>query len=162
MRALVSVVWLAFFAFGLVVLGGCASAPPPSPPPPPPPPPVEPPAPIAKSDAAADRAVPRVIRRIVAEEKELLARSRELAAELRDPAGRKRALAEVDDLAAELARVEAPLATSATTGANGTEGPDSEQLDTAVRELVRLDSRLTILHEALRTATQRTTAMAVD
>jgi hypothetical protein len=103
-----------------------------------------------------------VIRRIVAEEKELLDRSRELATELRDPDGRKRALAEVDDLAAELARVEAPITNLERLERGGSGSPDSDELDAAVRELVRLDSRLTILHTALRTATHRTTATALD
>lgn len=122
----------------------------------PPPPPAtveatpEPAAPLAP-DAPPLTGVPRVIQRILAEEKDLVERSVAMANELPDPSGRRRALAEAAELAAELADVEAPLA-----------GADSDRLDDLVGKLVRLDVRIALLHESLRSATNRTTAVAVE
>jgi hypothetical protein len=140
---------------GLTTLTGCASKRPP-----------RPPAAILQTedkpskvapdagDGAEERpadTIPRVIRRIVAEQKDLVERSLTMATELRDPRGRQRALAEANELAAELQRISAPI-----------DGADSAVLDDTVNKLQLLDTRLVLLHERLRSATDRTTAVLVD
>ncbi len=148
----------------------CAStpAPPPAPVTPAPslaPPPVAPSEPAAAlerdappageaplgGEVAALADVPRVVRRIVAEEKDLIARSAAMANELPDPSGRRRALDEAAALAEELAKIEAPLA-----------GADSDRLDAIVDELFRIEGRVARLYESLRVATNRTTAVAAE
>jgi hypothetical protein len=96
-------------------------------------------------------AVPRVIRRILAEQRELVDRSFELAAELPDPKGRARAEGEARALADELVRLTAPLDTA-----------DSSQLDETVTRLILLDTKIALLHESLRTATNRTSALGSE
>jgi hypothetical protein len=140
-------------AFLLASPLACASVPPP------PPVAVEPEAPVSPLEPAAPRTdeaaalagVPHVVQRLVAEQKDLIERSVAMANELPDPSGRRRALAEAKELAAELAAVEAPLARA-----------DSDRLDVLVAELIRLETRVTLLHESLRNATNRTTALAVE
>lgn len=95
--------------------------------------------------------IPRVVRRILAEEKELVARSLALASELPDPHGRERAVAEVNDLARELARIEGPL-----------DGADGQTLDDVVARLLSIDTRVALLHDKLRGAANRTTAILVE
>jgi hypothetical protein len=92
-----------------------------------------------------------VIRRLLAEEKELVDHSRALAAELPDPRGRARALAEVGEIANTLAKLEAPL-----------DAQDSAGLDATVDQLIREFTKIALLHESLRTATNRTTALATE
>lgn len=147
--------------FSSVIAGCSASAPPPLPPSTPVPGAVL--EPEGPPDAAVEPAlvlgdagghvdpVPQVLRRIRAEEADLIARCRELARELRDPGGRARALSETGELATELARIAAPL-----------DDADSDGLDDAARELQLLDTRITLLHEKLRAATERTTAVLID
>lgn len=103
-------------------------------------------------------AVPKVVRRILVEETELVAQSRTMASDLPDPRGRARALADVDELARELGRVAEPMARSIA----GDGEIDSDTLDQVVRELLLLDTRISLLHERLRTATERTTAVLVE
>jgi hypothetical protein len=131
----------------------CASVPPPPPVAVEPEAPVSPPSPgrPGADEAAALAGVPRVVQRLLAEEKDLIERSVAMANELPDPSGRRRALAEANALAAELAEVEAPLA-----------GADSDRLDALVAELIRLETRITLLHESLRNAMNRTTALTIE
>lgn len=103
-------------------------------------------------------AIPKVVRRILVEETELVAQSRTMASDLPDPRGRARALADVDELARELGRVAEPMARSIA----GDGEIDSDTLDQVVRELLLLDTRISLLHERLRTATERTTAVLVE
>jgi hypothetical protein len=123
---------------------GCASSAPPLPPPPPPPP-----TPAALLDGPVPGSIPRVVRRIVAEEQDLVERSFALAEELPDSRGRERARREIREVAEELDRIRAPLA-------------NAEQLDDTVMKLIQLDTRIALLHEALRTATNRTTAVIIE
>jgi hypothetical protein len=88
---------------------------------------------------------------LLAEEKELVEHSLTLAAELPDPRGRARALADVSAIADRLMALEAPLASE-----------DSDGLDATVDELIREFTKIALLHEILRTATNRTSALAVD
>ncbi|MDF2693063.1 MAG: hypothetical protein K0S65_1446 [Labilithrix sp.] len=76
-----------------------------------------------------------------------------MAAELPDPGGRARALAEANQLATELARASAPIASG---------DVDSDALDAAVNALLLIDTRIALLHEKLRTATARTTAVLAE
>jgi hypothetical protein len=103
----------------------------------------------AKIDPADS--VPKVMRRIVAEQRDLVARTEALATELPDPTGRQRATTEANELAAELARISA-----------GIDGADSQVLDNAMNQLQLLETRITLLHEKLRTATLRTTAVLIE
>ena len=117
--------------------------------------------------------IPKVVKRILAEQKDLLARSQAMANELPDPRGRARAIAEVNELAQELTRIAAPvtsaaghdLLVSSQMGASGEDsGPtiDSDLLDEVVTGLLLLDTRVSLLHEKLRTATERTTAVLLE
>ena len=101
--------------------------------------------------------LPKVVRRILAEQKDLVARSQAMANELPDPRGRARAIAEVNELGQELTRIAEPM-----TGAAGQAAIDSDVLDEVVNGLLLLDTRLSLLHEKLRTATERTTAVLVE
>ncbi len=78
--------------------------------------------------------------------------------ELPDPGGRARAQAEVDELDRELARITDALAQASNADGDG----ESDVVDAAVSDLLRLDTRLSLLHERLRIATERTTAVLVD
>jgi hypothetical protein len=92
-----------------------------------------------------------VVRRILAEEQELVAHSIVLASELPDANGKERALAEAHELDAALAAIEAPI-----------DEADSDALDRSVSQLIQLDTRIALLHEKLRTATNRRTALSPD
>jgi hypothetical protein len=96
------------------------------------------------------------VRRILAEERDLVSRRLALATDLPDPRGRERAVTEANDLARELAEIEAPI------GGGADKEPDSETLDDVVAKLLRIDTRLALLHEKLRTATNRETAVLVE
>ena len=128
---------------------------------------------------AAAAPLPKVVRRILAEQKDLVARSQAMANELPDPRGRARAIAEVNELAQELARIAQPVAGAAghdqlaTTPMSAWDpmsswGQDSgteitsDVLDEIVSALLLLDTRLSLLHEKLRAATERTTAVLVE
>ena len=119
-----------------------------------------PPAVVRAHDVHARAAapIPKVVRRLVAEEEDLVERSRAMATELPDPRGRARALADVSELAEELAAIAATMERSSI--ANG--GVASDILDDVVGKLLLLDTRLALLHERLRTATERTTAVLVE
>ena len=130
----------------LLLLTACGSSPRPLAPWPPSPDPVamtEPP--------ESPTTGPHVVRRLLAEAHALVERDLALARELSDPRGRARARAEADDLAIELARVEAPYPSE-----------DSATLDALVEDLARVTSRATLLHESLRTATDRVTAVSTE
>src|SRR5262245_50112827 len=90
----------------LTAIAGCSSSRPPSHPPSPSP---VAPTPSGLPQQAAEDPVPRVIRRIAKEQTALVEASRAMTAELTDPDGRERALAEANELAAELAHVSAAL-----------------------------------------------------
>ena len=94
---------------------------------------------------------PHVVRRLLAEAHALVERDQALARELPDPRGNARARAEADDLAIELARVEAPYPTE-----------DSATLDTVVAGIADVTSRATVLHDSLRSATGRITTLSTD
>jgi hypothetical protein len=106
----------------------------------------------------APDSVPKVVRRILIEQKDLVARSQAMALELPDPRGRARALAELDELAQDLARIAEVMARAT----RGTGAIDSDGLDAVVSDLLLLDTRISLLHEKLRTATERTTAVLVE
>ena len=95
--------------------------------------------------------IPRVIRRILAEEHALVERSAELAQALPDPTGRARAVGEVAALEAELGAIDAPL-----------QDADSARLDVLVTKLVALDTRIALLHESLARSAQSRAAVAID
>lgn len=119
------------------------------------PPPALPPAVAPKVlEAAPEPAhpgVPRVVRRLLQEEKELVTRSAEMARALPDPSGRARAEREVDSVAAELAAIEAPL-----------DDADSPALDELVRRLLLVSTRIDVVYDGLRTASARHSAIAVE
>jgi hypothetical protein len=118
-------------------LAGCSSTlppPPPVPPPPPPPSQIEKPAP--------PDGIPRVVKRILGEERELADRCSGLARGLPDANGRRRAEREVDALRAELDTIRIDTA-------------DPDALDAAVLRMVELDRKLALLHETLATAASR-------
>ena len=121
-----------------ILVAGCASVPPPPPTPPPPAPAPEPPG-------------PAVVRRLLAEARELVAQDQALARELPDPRGRARAEVEADVLAAELAKLSAGYPTE-----------DSTELDALVDALSRLASQASILHDSLRIATSRISALSPE
>jgi hypothetical protein len=95
--------------------------------------------------------IPKVVRRILREEKDLVNRSIIMASDLPDPTGKQRALKEANELRFELTQIEAPL-----------EKANSEELDQIVQKLLLIDTRIALLHESLRTATNHTTAVVVD
>lgn len=95
--------------------------------------------------------IPKVVRRILREEKDLVNRSIIMASDLPDPTGKQRALREANDLKIELNQIEVPL-----------EKANSEELDQIVQKLLLIDTRIALLHESLRTATSHTTAVVVD
>lgn len=92
-----------------------------------------------------------MIRRLLAEERALVASSRSFAAELPDATGRARATGELDAVDRELDRIDASL-----------DGADGDRLDAAAAKLSELETRAALVHSALRTATRRTTAVEID
>ena len=104
----------------------------------------------AEVDVATDT-IPRVVRRLLAEEKDLVTRSVALARELPDPRGRDRALGEAQELADELAAIDVPRSVAA-----------SATLDDIVERILRVDTRVALLLEKLRTATNHTSALVVE
>lgn len=85
--------------------------------------------------------IPIAVRKLVASQKAELADMRALAAVVGDATGRVRAQREVATLADELSAVE-----------RGILAADSDVLDDAVERLLRLDSKIHLLHDRLRTA----------
>jgi len=111
-----------------------------------------PPEPVAMTDPPeSPTRAPHVVRRLLAEAHALVERDQALARELPDPRGNARAKAEADDLANDLARVEAPYPTE-----------DSATLDVLVAQLADVTSRATVLHASLRIATSRISALSAD
>jgi hypothetical protein len=106
---------------------------------------------LEKTPRAANDTVPRVIRRIVAEQKEEVQHLLELASDLSDPRGRARATTEASSLSSELGQITAPINRA-----------DSDGLDQVITKLVLLDTRIGILHDALRDATSRGTATVME
>jgi hypothetical protein len=123
------------------------------------------PEPTVKAVLEAPRSgprLPKVVRRLVAEERELTRGNQDMVRELPDPSGRARATAEAEALAAELDAIVASIASGAS-GADDEENEvDSDALDAAIDKLLLLDTRVTLLHEKLRAATERTTAVVID
>jgi hypothetical protein len=148
MRSLLRVV-SGIVALSLPFASGCGGA---KPPPMPTPAVVVPPSPLVTSPRPD--LVPKVIRRIAKEQQDLVERSRSMAAELRDPSGRARALREVDEIATELTGIQEKIGP-------GDETP-SEVLDAAIDQLQLLDTRIVLLHGTLRAATERTTAVLLE
>jgi hypothetical protein len=113
-------------------------------------------APLAKGDgvhAVPDPRtdpVPRVIRRLVAEQREDVGRILTLASALGDARGRERATSEGKELEVEVAKIEALLVKT-----------DSDSLDEVATNLRRLDTKIALLLEKLRTANDKTTAVLV-
>lgn len=126
---------VSILAFALV---GCASVPPPPPPPPP-------------AVAAPEPPGPVVVRRLLGETRELIAQNQALARELPDPRGRARAQVEADVLAVELAKLEAGYPTE-----------DSAELDALVAALAQVESQASLLHDSLRIATSRISALSPE
>jgi hypothetical protein len=126
-------------------LAGCES----NLPPPQMPDPVEPEAPIVVE--SPPDATPKVVRRLVAEAREQVEKDRQMASELRDSRGRARAQGEADTLERELAILAARI-----------DNPDSQNLDEVMSQLQLLDTRIDLLHDKLRAATERTTAVEKD
>lgn len=133
----------------IVMMGvvGCATVntPPPLPPDPPDPqgpilqtPPAEPADPLGGNED-----VPRSIRRLVSEQRDEVQSIRLLAADLRDRRGRARALSEAADIAEELSAIESAIRVA---------GTDSERLDEVVVRLHRLETKTSLIHDALRQA----------
>ena len=100
--------------------------------------------------ATGERA-PRVVRRLISESREQVAKNRQMVAELADPRGRDRANAEATDIENELDTL--------TSRINDT---NSDNLDDVMAKLQLLDTRIDILHDRLRAATLRTSAVAKD
>lgn len=118
----------------------------------PPAPPSLPPPPVLIGDRQTSTdSIPHVIRRLLGEERDLVARVRRLSDELADPMGRARASAELDAIAGELERIETAL-----------DEADSDRLDAAAQKLAELETRGSLVYEALRTATSRTSAVETD
>jgi len=104
------------------------------------------------SDApSASDQTPRVVRRLVAEAKEQVAKNRQMVAELPDARGRARANQEASAIEAELDELSTRI-----------NDASSDNLDDVMSKLHLLDTRIDILHDRLRAATLRTTAVAKD
>jgi hypothetical protein len=143
MRGIVGLVG-AFVMMGLV---GCSSAPP-TPPLMPDPIPEQGPIVQAPPDPPADplagnEDVPRSIRRLVSEQRDEVTSIRVLAGDLRDRRGRARALQEASDLADELSAIESAVVSA---------GADSVRLDELVTRLHLLETKTSLIHDALRQA----------
>jgi hypothetical protein len=128
----------------LFLIAGCASVPP-LPPEPPPPPPIE-----VEPQSSTD-ATPHVVRRLIHEAQEQVDKNREMAAELRDARGRVRAQNESNAIEVELNNLAARV-----------DNADSDNLDDVMNRLHLLDTRIDLLHERLRAATDRTSLGAVS
>ena len=132
----------------LVVLTGCATA-------------RAAPRPITPAPTAAPGAqpasppsgLPLSIERLVNERRGELADAETLTIPLGDARGRARAAREVTELADELRAIEVDLRAGATA---------SEHLDVVVLRLKQLETRLALLHEALRVAASPPTVMQMD
>lgn len=118
----------------------------------PPMPPIAPDPTTSENAIAADKpqdSTPHVVRRLVAEAQDQMAKNQQMAAELPDLRGRQRAQAEVDRVAGELSELSARI-----------DNADSDNLDDVMRRLSALNSRIDDLHDQLRVATERTSAVA--
>ena len=104
--------------------------------------PPEPPGPPADPLAGSED-VPRSIRRLVSEQRDEVTSIRVLAGDLRDRRGRARALQEASDLADELSAIESAI---------GSAGTDSVRLDDVVTRLHLLETKTSLIHDALRQA----------
>lgn len=132
--------------FGLATfLAGCETTPPPQVPTP------DPPGPIVVEPNTPPDEIPKVVRRLVAEAREQMAKDSSMVTELRDPRGRARAQDEANELNHELSVLAARI-----------DNPDSDNLDEVMNRLQLLDTRIDIFHEKLRAATERSTAVVKD
>ena len=97
--------------------------------------------------------LPLSILRLVSEQNREMTDVAGLAAPVGDARGRARAAAEVTALADELRTIEASLRTGTV---------ESDRLDELVVKLQRLQTRIALLHEALRAASTPNVAVQVD
>jgi len=97
--------------------------------------------------------LPLSIQRLVSEQSSEMRDVAGLAAPVGDARGRARAAAEVTALADELRTIEASLRTGTV---------ESDRLDELVVKLQRLQTRIALLHEALRAASTPNVAVQVD
>lgn len=135
-----------FGAIVMTTLVGCAA--PRTPPLVPDPVPEQGPIVQAPPDPPADplggnEDVPRSIRRLITEQRDEVTSIRVLAGDLRDRRGRARALQEAADLADELSAIESAIVSA---------GTDSVRLDDVVTRLHLLETKTSLIHDALRQA----------
>ncbi|HSO32381.1 MAG TPA: hypothetical protein VLT33_07695 [Labilithrix sp.] len=105
------------------------------------------------SGAAVRDPLPLSIQRLVSEQNSEMKDVAGLAAPVGDARGRARAAAEVSALADELRAIEVSLRAGAV---------ESDRLDELVVKLQRLQTRIALLHEALRVASGPNAAVEVD
>jgi hypothetical protein len=138
MRGLIS----GLLVLATTALAACSSTPPPQTPD------SEPPGPIVIAQETPPDATPHVVRRLVAEAQEQLAKDRAMVSDLQDPRGRARAESEAEELDRELSLLTTRI-----------DNADSDNLDDVMNRLQLLDTRIDLFHEKLRAATERSTAV---
>ncbi|MBX3226465.1 MAG: hypothetical protein KIT84_32610 [Labilithrix sp.] len=94
---------------------------------------------------------PKVVRRLVGEARAQMTKNRAMIVELPDARGRERASAEAREIEDEL---------DALTGR--IEDANSDNLDEVMSRLQLLDTRIDLMHDRLRAATLRSTAVAKE
>lgn len=109
--------------------------------------------PVASGATGPRDPLPLSIQRLVSEQQSEMKDVLGLAAPVGDERGRARAAREVSALADELRGIEAGLRAGAV---------DSDRLDEMVVKLQRLQTRIALLHDALRVASGPPTAVQVD
>ena len=127
----------------MMALVGCSSAPRTPPLAPDPLPEQGPIEPVEVEPLGGNEDVPRSIRRLVSEQRTEVQSIRLLAGDLRDRRGRARALQEATDLADELSAIESAVVSA---------GTDSVRLDDVVTRLHLLETKTSLIHDALRQA----------
>ena len=137
----------------LLVLAGCSSPRRVAQTPPLPPAPLFATLPVASGAEVPRDPLPLSIQRIVSEQRSEMKDVIGLAAPVGDERGRARATREANALADELRDIEASLRAGAV---------DSDRLDEIVVELQRLQTRIALLHDALRVAAGPPTAVQAD
>jgi hypothetical protein len=109
--------------------------------------------PLAAGATVPRDPLPLSIQRLVSEQQSEMKDVIGLAGPVGDARGRARASREVNELADELRQIETGLRAGAV---------DSDRLDEIVVKLQRLQTRIAILHDALRVASGPPTAVQVD
>jgi len=102
-------------------------------------------------DRDSGEQAPKVVRRLIAESREQVSKNRQMVTELPDARGRDRANEEATSIEGELDLLFARI-----------QDTNSDNLDDVMAKLQLLDTRIDILHERLRAATLRTSAVAKD